>query len=66
MLQSQRWTYQRSTASKVQIGRIVDGVLYVVHASYRDYVNQEVRLAILVGESSTQLICYKVFAKYMR
>ena len=36
----------------------MDGVLYIVHTSYGDYVSQEVQPPILVGESSTQLIRY--------
>ena len=49
--------------SKVQIGRVVDSVLYIALASYiytRDYVRQEIRPAILVRESSTQLIMYSL------
>jgi hypothetical protein len=40
--------------SKVEIGRVVDGVLYIAHTSYiyRDYVSQEVQLAILVTMNS--------------
>jgi hypothetical protein len=40
----------------VQIGWVVDGMLYIAQASYRDYVSQEVRPAIHVRESITQLI----------
>jgi hypothetical protein len=39
---------------------VVDGVLYIAHASYRDYISQEVQPAILVKESSTQLIRYSL------
>jgi hypothetical protein len=45
-----------ATASKVQVGRVVHGVLCIAQASYiyiRDYVRQKVRPAILVRESST-------------
>ena len=57
---SHRDELDSSTASKVEIGRVVDGVLYIAHASYRDYVSQEVRPAMLVRESSTQLIRYSL------
>ena len=63
MLQSQRWTWQHSTASKVQISRVMDGMLCIAQASYiyiRDYVMQEVWLAILVRENSTQPIMYSL------
>ena len=43
-----------------EIGRVVDGVLYIVHASYRDYVSQEVRPATLVRENSTRLVRYSL------
>ena len=63
MAQSQRWSSQHSTASKVQIGYVVDGLLYIAQASYiyiRDYVRQEVQPGLLVRESSTQLITYSL------
>jgi hypothetical protein len=63
MLQSQRWTWQRSTASKIQISRVVDGVLYIAQATYvyiRDYARQDFQPAIFVRESSTQLIMYSL------
>ena len=41
-----------------EIGRVVDRVLYIVYASYRDYVSQKVRPATLVRESSTRLVRY--------
>ena len=34
----------------------MDDVLYIAQGSYRDYVSQEVRPAILVRECSMQLI----------
>ena len=46
-----------------EIGWIVDHVLYIAHASYRDYVSQEVRPATLVRESSTQLVRYSLDAR---
>ena len=62
VLQEQRGTWQCITASKVQIGRIVDSLLYIEQASYiyvQDYVRQEIWPAILVRES-------KVFTGYIR
>ena len=41
---------------QVQIGWVMDSV----HASYRDYISQEVQPAKLVRESSTQLIKYSL------
>ena len=43
---------QPRTTSKVQIGQVVEGVLYIMH---RDYVRQEFDPAILVTESSFNL-----------
>ena len=38
----------------------MDLVLYIAHASYRDYISQEVRPATLVRESSTWLVRYSL------
>ena len=43
MLQSQRWTWQCLAACKFQISLVVDSVLYIAQASYRDYISQEVQ-----------------------
>ena len=38
----------------------MDGVLYIVQGSYRDYISQEVRPTILIRESSVQLTRYSL------
>ena len=48
---------KHDTASKIQIGRVADGMLYIAQLGY---ISQEVRPAILVRESRTQLIMYSL------